>query len=376
MLIYFFFFQTKTEFNRPKSLLLFINPVGGKKRAPIIYKKICRPLLSIASVKVHAIFTQKANHAYQLLRSENVDLSQYQALGCVGGDGMYSELLNGMLKRSRNISHSSSPEPINMDSNDETSMNKGTSRRNSSSSIAKGNGKQKKSKQSESEYSNDEQKNEEQSNKTNPSYNQNTKKVLKRNAIQQLIQLTSNNPYKVDQRRSKLGARYSLPNDKSANLIDNNDLNRLRYAKRYSLPVNSFRTKSIDLGNTNRNLPLLIVPGGSTDAVAYSTNGINDPQTVMCNFLLGKQINVDVAAVHTVDEDNRLLKYCSSFLGYGYFGDILRDSEQNLRWMGPKRYDWAGLKKFFLHKVYKGELLLKVSLLDGDPKDNNHCLSK
>lgn len=84
----------------------------------------------------------------------------------------------------------------------------------------------------------------------------------------------------------------------------------------------------------------------------------------MCNFVLGKQINVDVAAVHTADEENRLLKFCSSFLGYGYFADILRDSE-NLRWVGPKRYDWAGLKKFFLHKVYKGELLLKVSLLDG-----------
>jgi ceramide kinase len=85
---------------------------------------------------------------------------------------------------------------------------------------------------------------------------------------------------------------------------------------------------------------------------------------------------VDVAAVHSVADNDRLLKYCCSFLGYGYFGDILRDSEENLRWMGPKRYDWAGLKKFLLHRVYKGELRLKVSRDGGDPLDNSVCLNK
>ena len=375
-----------TEFNRPKSLLLFINPVGGKRRAPIIYKKICQPLLSIASIKVHTIFTQKANHAYQLLRDESVDLTYYQALGCVGGDGMYSELLNGMLKRNRN-NHS----PINELNEDEKSnaknVRKANCRRNSSknnSSLSQ----QKKAKQSDSESgsNDDELKRSESScptattkiNKKQEEEEENAITNQQRDAIKrELNQIVTNSNNKNDERRSKLGVRYSLPNDRTSTnyYLDENELNQLKYGKRYSLPVSPFRPKSIDLGSGQRNLPLLIVPGGSTDAVAYASNGINDPQTVMVNFVLGKQINVDVAAVHSVDEDNRLLKYCSSFLGYGYFGDILRDSEENLRWMGPKRYDWAGLKKFFLHKVYKGELLLKVSLLDGDPKDNSLCLS-
>lgn len=390
----------QTEFNRPKALLLFVNPVGGKKRGPIIYKKLCRPLLSIASVKVHTIFTQKANHAYQLLRDENVDLTYYQALGCVGGDGMYSELLNGMLKRTRSGHSSPLPTNNNESINDETESKSSLKTKKERSSSSKND--QRKAKQQSSdqsfECSNDEQprRNGErsssgQSNRTSKSSSSITRQ--QRNAIQQLVQLTKHN-----QRRSKLGVRYSLPNDRSSN-IDQNELDKMKYGKhgkRYSLPVSPFRP--IGLGNDRNNLPILIVPGGSTDAVAYSTNGINDPQTVMINFLLNKQINVDVAAVHTADDDNRLLKYCSSFLGYGYFGelyllhhmcdqmtdfqtllftgDVLKDSEENLRWMGPKRYDWAGLKKFFLHKVYKGELLLKVSLLDGDPKDNNLCLSK
>lgn len=360
-----------------------MNPVGGRRRAPIIYKKICQPLLSIASIKVHTIFTQKANHAYQLLRNEDVDLSYYQALGCVGGDGMYSELLNGMLKRNRSGNHPPSPvgnESSDSNSNDESGSTKApTSRRNSSSALRN----RRKSKQSETEYysNDDESRNERslsgQSNRTSQSSGSNrSKKEItgQRNAIHQLIQLTGGSHKSGNQRRPKLGVRYSLPNDKTN---EDEELIRLRNGKRYSLPINPFsRPKSFDLSGDQRNLPLLIVPGGSTDAVAYATNGINDPQTVMINFVLNKQINVDVAAVHTVDDDNRLLKYCSSFLGYGYFGDILRDSEENLRWMGPKRYDWAGLKKFFLHKIYKGELLLKVSLLEGDPKDNNLCLSK
>lgn len=293
---------------------------------------------------------------------------------------MYSELLNGMLKRNRSASHSPSPvgnESSDGNSNDESGSSKASSSRRNSSSASRNRSK---GKQSESEYNSndDETKNERsssgQSNRTSQSSGSSKKEITsQRNAIQQLIQLTGGNQ-KGQHRRSKLGVRYSLPNDRTN---DDDELQRLRNGKRYSLPVSPFsRPKSFDLGADQRNLPLLIVPGGSTDAVAYATNGINDPQTVMINFVLNKQINVDVAAVHTVDEDNRLLKYCSSFLGYGYFGDILRDSEENLRWMGPKRYDWAGLKKFFLHKVYKGELLLKVALLEGDPRDNNLCLSK
>lgn len=32
-------------------------------------------------------------------------------------------------------------------------------------------------------------------------------------------------------------------------------------------------------------------------------------------------------------------------MGYGFFGDVIKNSEQ-LRWMGPKRYDLAGFRSF------------------------------
>ena len=49
-------------------------------------------------------------------------------------------------------------------------------------------------------------------------------------------------------------------------------------------------------------------------------------------------MSIDVATVH---QGNQFLRYYVSMLAYGYFGDCLVDSER-YRWMGPKRYEWAG----------------------------------
>lgn len=47
---------------------------------------------------------------------------------------------------------------------------------------------------------------------------------------------------------------------------------------------------------------------------------------------------MDVCSVH---HDNHFLRYSVSLLGYGFYGDVLRDSERN-RWLGPTRYDLTG----------------------------------
>jgi len=53
----------------------------------------------------------------------------------------------------------------------------------------------------------------------------------------------------------------------------------------------------------------------------------------------GDSVAMDVA---TVFLGARFVKYNVSFLGYGFYGDCIVDSEAN-RWMGPKRYDWEGV---------------------------------
>lgn len=48
---------------------------------------------------------------------------------------------------------------------------------------------------------------------------------------------------------------------------------------------------------------------------------------------------MDVCSVH---HNNSFLRYSVSLLGYGFYGDVLSDSERK-RWMGPARYDLSGI---------------------------------
>lgn len=221
--------------------MVFVNPFGGKRRALKIYKSKVEPIFRVAGVQVELIVTERANHARDLLQDLNVNLKHFDGFVCVGGDGMFAELLNGLLVRAQ-------------------------------------------------------------------------------------------------------------------------------------------READVDFNATESRLvqpqaPVGVIPAGSTDAVAFGVSGTNDPVTSALHILFGRRVDIDVSAIHSPTEKNRLLRYATSFLGYGYFGDVLADSEKN-RWMGPKRYDWAGVKKFVGHKLYNGELKLHVSTVDGSPKDESFCHSE
>lgn len=47
---------------------------------------------------------------------------------------------------------------------------------------------------------------------------------------------------------------------------------------------------------------------------------------------------MDVCSVH---HNNTFLRFSVSLLGYGFYGDLLAESETK-RWLGPARYDLAG----------------------------------
>lgn len=52
---------------------------------------------------------------------------------------------------------------------------------------------------------------------------------------------------------------------------------------------------------------------------------------------------LDVCSVH---HHSTLVRYSVSLVGYGFYGDVLAESERH-RWMGPLRYDYSG--KFLMH---------------------------
>ncbi|XP_051544712.1 ceramide kinase-like [Myxocyprinus asiaticus] len=115
-----------------------------------------------------------------------------------------------------------------------------------------------------------------------------------------------------------------------------------------------------------------IILAGSTDCVCYATVGSNDPVTSALHIVVGDSQPMDVCSVHS---DDNFLRYSVSLLGYGFYGDMLTDSERK-RWMGPARYDISGVKTFLSHRYYEGTvsfLLAEENL--GTPRDKIQCRS-
>ncbi|XP_061570574.1 ceramide kinase [Cololabis saira] len=115
-----------------------------------------------------------------------------------------------------------------------------------------------------------------------------------------------------------------------------------------------------------------IIPAGSTDCICFATVGTNDPVTSALHIIVGDSQPMDVSSVH---HDDIFLRYSVSLLGYGFYGDVLADSERK-RWLGPARYDLSGAKTFLLHNRYEGTVsFLPAEDGVGHPRDKLQCRS-
>ncbi|KAL4646129.1 ceramide kinase-like [Arapaima gigas] len=115
-----------------------------------------------------------------------------------------------------------------------------------------------------------------------------------------------------------------------------------------------------------------IIPAGSTDCVCFATVGVNDPVTSTLHIIIGDSQPLDVCSVH---HTSLFVRYSVSLVGYGFYGDVLAESER-YRWMGPLRYDFSGCMVFLSNRSYRG----KVYFLPADsqlssPRDNTRCFA-
>uniref|UniRef100_A0A803VXU5 Ceramide kinase n=1 Tax=Ficedula albicollis TaxID=59894 RepID=A0A803VXU5_FICAL len=83
--------------SRPKQLLVYINPYGGKRQGKRIYEQKVAPLFNLASISTDVVITEHANHAKDNLFEVNI--YKYDGVVCVGGDGMFSEVMHGLIGR-------------------------------------------------------------------------------------------------------------------------------------------------------------------------------------------------------------------------------------------------------------------------------------
>ncbi|XP_047452988.1 ceramide kinase family protein [Mugil cephalus] len=115
-----------------------------------------------------------------------------------------------------------------------------------------------------------------------------------------------------------------------------------------------------------------IIPAGSTDCVCYATVGVIDPVTSALHIILGDSQPLDVCSVHHA---SALVRYSVSLLGYGFYGDVLAESEKH-RWMGPLRYDYSGTVVYLSNRSYTGVVqYLPADPLLSSPRDKTRCLS-
>ncbi|KAL8214675.1 hypothetical protein R6Q57_004124 [Mikania cordata] len=82
---------------RPKKLFIFVNPFGGRKSASKVFTDDVKPVLEDANIEYTLQETKYQLHAKEV--SHNLDLTKYDGILCVSGDGILVEVVNGLLER-------------------------------------------------------------------------------------------------------------------------------------------------------------------------------------------------------------------------------------------------------------------------------------
>uniref|UniRef100_A0A4W5P2W6 sphingosine kinase n=1 Tax=Hucho hucho TaxID=62062 RepID=A0A4W5P2W6_9TELE len=77
--------------------MVLVNPQSGRGQALQLFSGQIEPMLTEASIPYTLVITEHQNHARDLVRE--TDLSQWDALVILSGDGLLFEVLNGLLER-------------------------------------------------------------------------------------------------------------------------------------------------------------------------------------------------------------------------------------------------------------------------------------
>ncbi|XP_076583472.1 sphingosine kinase 1-like [Chaetodon auriga] len=86
-----------SELSRPCRMMLLVNPQSGKGQALTLYNNHIQRMLNEAGVPHTLVITERQNHARELVKE--ADLSQWDALVIMSGDGLLFEVINGLLER-------------------------------------------------------------------------------------------------------------------------------------------------------------------------------------------------------------------------------------------------------------------------------------
>ncbi|KAK9075196.1 hypothetical protein SSX86_003517 [Deinandra increscens subsp. villosa] len=294
------------ETDRPKSLVVFVNPRSGKRNGCQVWENVA-PLFTQAKVKTKVIVTERAGHAFDAMTSiTNRELSSYDGVVAVGGDGLFNEILNGVL-----LSRHKAPyPPVPLDHGQAVDTHN--------------------------------------------------------DMVNHGPTVTMAEPLPSGEDESPL---------LSSSLDESQVPNISTYPRFFSLYDNN----DPEISFPNEHFRFGLIPSGSTDAIVICTTGARDPVTSALQIILGERLRLDIAQIvrwktSQMSKHEPRVRYTASFAGYGFYGDVITESEK-YRWMGPKRYDYAGTKVFFRHRSYEAEVaFMKVEPEKTDAQANGKRL--
>lgn len=83
--------------NRNRSILVIINPHGGKGKAKLLFEKKAKPILIASNCSLEIIHTKYSRHALDI--AKDLDITKYDVIACASGDGIPYEVINGLYQR-------------------------------------------------------------------------------------------------------------------------------------------------------------------------------------------------------------------------------------------------------------------------------------
>ncbi|TNM96776.1 hypothetical protein fugu_014932 [Takifugu bimaculatus] len=86
-----------SEVRRPCRVMILVNPHSGRGQALQLFSGHVQGMLTEAAVPYKLVITEHQNHARELVRK--ADLSQWDALVIMSGDGLLFEVINGLMDR-------------------------------------------------------------------------------------------------------------------------------------------------------------------------------------------------------------------------------------------------------------------------------------
>nr|PNR59416.1 hypothetical protein PHYPA_002207 [Physcomitrium patens] len=343
--------------HRPKTLLVFVNPYGGKRSGIQTWEQVA-PFFELAKIKVTVVETERAGHARELMeRATKDELDALDGVIVVGGDGTFNEVVNGLVMHRHKAQAAIMPGRLSSFSKTrtqqiDTKVNAISDEQGGLKQLLIGNVS------TSQENSSDEH------------------PLLQNRALSLLIEASIGQEGKVGTGTGGKICSSGVESERIDTAV-NDSIVQVKDELRGQAGggFSELENPSTTLLNSNPNLRIGLIPAGSTDTVVISTTGARDSITSALHVILGDRMPLDLVRItgwknHSEGSLNGKpeVRYAASFTGYGFYGDVMRESEE-LRWMGPARYDLAGFKVFMNHKSYEAEVsFLDVSQNQPDPK--------